>query len=114
MRAAVWLTMLWLLAAVGSPVGRANAKEGAEKRVSIKDLKYQPESISIEPGDTVVWKNDDDGDRTVTADDNSFDSGVLSSGQSFKHTFEKKGKFRYHCKYHPRMKGTILVGKDKD
>jgi plastocyanin len=33
----------------------------------------------------------------------------LSRGESFKHTFKKKGKFKFHCKYHPRERGEITV-----
>lgn len=36
-------------------------------------------------------------------------STVLSSGQTYSHTFKTAGVFRYHCGVHPSMKGTITV-----
>ena len=81
----------------------------ATKAVSIKGMKYNPASISIKAGDTVAWKNDDDRDHTVVADDGSFKSEKIGSGESFSHTFSKAGKYAYSCSYHPRMKGTVVV-----
>lgn len=36
-------------------------------------------------------------------------SPVLSSGQTYSHTFRTAGVFRYHCGVHPSMKGTITA-----
>jgi len=36
-------------------------------------------------------------------------SSVLSSGQTYSHTFNTAGVFHYHCTVHPTMKGTITV-----
>jgi plastocyanin len=36
-------------------------------------------------------------------------SSVLSSGQTYSHTFKAAGAFRYHCGVHSSMKGTITV-----
>jgi plastocyanin len=80
-------------------------------RVSMKDKKYAPATLTIKPGETVVWKNDDEHDHTVIADDKSFKSGNISPGDDFEHTFKKAGTFKYACKYHPRMKGTVTVEK---
>ena len=48
-------------------------------------------------------------DHTVTADDGSFDSGNLPDGKTFRHTFKKPGKYKYHCEYHPRDKAVVVV-----
>jgi plastocyanin len=78
-------------------------------KVTIKNLKYDPKQVTVKPGDTVVWTNQDNNDHTVTADDGSFSSENLGGGDKFRHTFDKKGKYPYHCKYHPRMKAIVLV-----
>ena len=83
-------------------------------KVTIKNLKYDPAKLTIKPGETVVWTNADDNDHTVISDDKDgdkplFASDNLGNGDKFTFTFEKKGKFTYHCKYHPRMKGLITV-----
>ncbi len=53
--------------------------------------------------------NRDSVPHTVTADDNSFDSGRMASG-NYVRTFEAPGTVNYHCTVHTRMRGTILVG----
>ena len=60
--------------------------------------------------DLFIWTNADDNDHTVTSDDKDvFASDNLGNGDKFRFKFEKAGKFPYHCKYHPRMKGVIIV-----
>ena len=39
----------------------------------------------------------------------SFDSGNLSSGQSFSFSFSTPGYYSYACQYHAGMTGTIVV-----
>jgi plastocyanin len=96
--------MVLLLSAVGSA-----ARAPKQVRVSIDEMKFNPSSLDIKPGDTVRWTNDDERDHTVAASDGSFKSGNLRSGDSFEYTFKKAGKFSYACSYHPRMKGTVNV-----
>jgi plastocyanin len=38
-----------------------------------------------------------------------FDSGLLSQGQTFKHTFNKVGVVEYFCSLHPTMVGKVSV-----
>jgi plastocyanin len=102
---------LVMITGVGVAVA-AGAKEddSKEQKVSIKDLKYNPGSITIKSGQTVVWTNNDDKDHTVIGDtDKKFKSENLGPGDKYTYTFSKSGKFPYHCKYHPRMKGTVIV-----
>ncbi len=105
------VVIIALLFAVGAPfVCAADKKKEEEKTtVHIKDLKYTPPTITIKAGQAITWLNDDDKDHTVVADDGSFESDNLGNGEKFKFTFKKKGKFSYHCKYHPREKGVVIV-----
>ena len=82
-----------------------------EVTIDIKNLKYSSRQVTIKVGDTVTWVNKDDADHTVTADDDSFDSGNLGNGQSHSHKFTKAGEYTYHCEHHPRMKGKVVVQK---
>lgn len=72
---------------------------------------YSPDPITVVVGvnSTVKWSNDDNAPHTVTANDASFDSGNVASGQSFTFTFTTPGTYHYHCVYHPWMVGTIIV-----
>jgi len=93
-----------LMLAAGEPMA------GKRQGVSIEDMKYSPATLRIAKGDTVVWTNNDDRDHTVVADDGAFDSGTIARGESFKHKFDRSGKYPYACELHPRMKGSIVVG----
>jgi plastocyanin len=93
-----------ILCAVVAPAAWAK-----EHKVSIKDVSFSPRELKVRKGDTVVWTNGDERDHTVTADDGSFKSGNVADGKSFRQKFDKPGKYKYHCDYHPRMKATIVV-----
>jgi len=62
------------------------------------------------PVDTIIlWYNIDSVDHTVTARDNSFDSGSISPNETFEYAFEQPGEFEYYCKIHPSMVGKITI-----
>jgi plastocyanin len=101
--------LILCLVALLASVALAAKDKGETHTVSMKDKKYAPASLTIKAGETVVWTNNDEHDHTVVADDKSFKSGNIGTGDSFRHQFDKKGTFTYSCSYHPRMKGTITV-----
>ena len=51
--------------------------------MSIEDNYFDVADIAVEPGTTVIWTNEGQVPHTVTADDGSFDSEVLNSGDSY-------------------------------
>jgi plastocyanin len=75
--------------------------------VIIKNLAFNPASMTIAAGSEVTFTNNDSTTHTVTFD--SFQSGNVAPGGSFKHTFDSAGTFGYHCSIHPSMQGTITV-----
>jgi plastocyanin len=77
--------------------------------VHIKNFSYVPQTLTIHPGQTVEWINDDEAPHSATADDTSFDSGDLDQGQSWSFTFVNVGKYAYYCDEHAFMKGAIVV-----
>ncbi len=77
--------------------------------VEIKNLAFNPASIEILKGMTVIWTNNDSTTHTVTSDTNLFDSGNVNQGQTFEFTFNEIGTFNYHCSIHPEMLGEITV-----
>lgn len=69
-----------------------------------------PDDTPVTQGDTVVWTNRMTMKHTVTADDDSFDSGALAKDTSFSQVFAAAGTFAYHCKFHSdAMTGTVTV-----
>jgi plastocyanin len=81
-----------------------------EGEVLIKSVAYNPREVRATVGKPVTWKFDDGGlEHSVTADDNSFDSGRKASG-TFSRAFSAAGTVNYHCVVHSRMHGTVIVG----
>ena len=79
--------------------------------IHVKNFAYVPASVTIRPGQTVRFVQDDDTPHTVTATDKSYDSGNLNQKDSWRHTFAAEGTYTYFCAYHPYMKGTVIVAK---
>ena len=77
--------------------------------VHIGNFMFDHSALTVRPGTTVTWINDDDIPHTVVAQDQSFRSKVLDTGDRFSFTFAKAGQFVYFCSLHPHMTGTIVV-----
>ncbi len=81
----------------------------AEGEVLVKSVAFTPREVRATAGKPVTWRFDDGGlEHTVTADDNAFTSGRMSSG-TFQRTFSAPGNVNYHCEVHARMRGTVIV-----
>jgi hypothetical protein len=69
-------------------------------------------SMTVDQGDTVMWMLTDSMPHTVetsTGAVESFNSGNLTAGSSYSHTFNTAGAVPYICAYHSNMRGTITV-----
>lgn len=84
-------------------------KEPKTFDVSIRNFVYSLTTTTIKVGDSVRWTNFDVVAHTATADDGSFDTGLLNKDESKTITFSTSGTFDYHCTPHPWMKGKIVV-----
>src|SRR5215213_4784076 len=78
--------------------------------VNIGDNFFDPPNAAVEPGSTITWTNNGDEPHTITADDGSFDSGMLNPGDSYTVAFDGQGTVTYHCAIHPEMMGSVTVG----
>jgi plastocyanin len=83
------------------------AAPAADTAVSIVDFSFEPATLDVPTGTSVVWTNDGRAPHTVSGD--FADSGILEPGQTFSYTFSESGEFGYHCSVHPNMTGTIRV-----
>jgi plastocyanin len=72
-------------------------------------MAFTPANITVSVGTKITWNNNDNITHTVTADDNSFDSGNISGGSSYSRTFSVAGTYSYHCTIHPNMTGKVMV-----
>ncbi|HLB70810.1 MAG TPA: cupredoxin domain-containing protein, partial [Candidatus Methanoperedens sp.] len=103
------LVFVLLLSAAAVMVGLPQALAAQSVNVSIAGFAYNPAEITISKGTTVIWTQNDAANHTVTSDTGLFDSGNLTTGQTFSLTFNEIGTFKYHCTIHPFMKGTVNV-----
>lgn len=92
-----------------SPTATATPDTASTKtrNVNINNFSFNPGTLNISKGDTVVWTNRDSAPHQVTGD--NLNSPVISNGQDFSFVFNSSGTFAYHCAIHPSMKGTIIV-----
>ena len=81
----------------------------ATDHVAIQSFAFGPGTVTVKPGTTVTWTQQDEDQHTVTADDASFASSPLVTGQTYTHTFTAPGTYQYHCAIHPFMHGTVTV-----
>ncbi|MEN9560937.1 MAG: hypothetical protein RIQ56_210 [Candidatus Parcubacteria bacterium] len=72
----------------------------AQINVSIGDNTFSAQTVTINPGDTVVWKNNGQRSHNVIADNGSFGSATIAPGGTFTYTFNTPGTFRYYCSFH--------------
>jgi plastocyanin len=92
----------------------ADAGMGDRVEVAMINTTFEPNEITVQPGTTVVWTNEDTFAHTVTSGageiaDGMFDSGTLESGQTYEYTFDEPGIYEYFCSLHPGMVGTVVV-----
>ena len=114
-----------------APSSASSAKAGHIQPTVVVDmtgslLVFEPATIEVRAGQTVVWKNSSREVHTVTADPGQatdaqdvelpkgaqrFDSGFLNPSQTYEHTFKTPGTYRYVCTLHEvqRMVGQVIV-----
>jgi len=79
------------------------------------DSCYIPSTVFVNPGESVVWFNDDNAAHTVTSGtaadgpDGAFDSSMFMSGEAFSVEFNFEGEYPYFCMLHPWMVGEVIV-----
>jgi plastocyanin len=109
-----------------SPAAASRIKPAVVVDMTGSLLVFEPASIKLKAGQTVMWKNSSHEVHTVTADPRvatnakdvqlpkgakQFDSGFLNPGQTYEQTFRTPGTYRYVCTLHEaqRMIGQIIV-----
>jgi len=93
---------------LAAPAGLVAADRVRMHEIAIQGLLYVPETLTVRPGDVVVWINKDPFPHTVTAA-GAFDSGSIAAGKSWRFTAKKAGTYPYLCTLHTTMKGTLRV-----
>ncbi len=85
-----------------------NSVSGAS--IVIKDFAYSPKTITVKAGEKVSVTNMDLMGHSVTADDGSFDTGILSQNENGEFVAPTTpGTYTFHCVPHPSITGTLVV-----
>jgi plastocyanin len=97
-----------------APASTAPAAGGSTVKVSMKNIAFDPKTVTVSKGGTVEWTNDDSVNHDVTkkggpGPDFSSGNGNLAGGDTYKQTFNTPGTIQYVCTIHPGMTGTIVV-----
>jgi plastocyanin len=111
-QAALALVVKGLISAIPSACAAEPARQVAAMNtptISIDNFAFSQASITVPVGTKVTWVNHDDMLHTVADEGKAFKSDPLDNGDSFSHTFDKPGTYKYFCSLHPHMTGTIVV-----
>ena len=107
------LRLIVLFAALGSPPCLAeevnNASAGPVATVTMDHNTFTPSEITVAPGTTVTWTNNENMPHTVVDLNKGFRSKTLVKDASFSFTFATAGDYSYLCSIHPNMKGKVIV-----
>ena len=87
---------------------QAAAVKGGAK-VSIANFAFTPGEITIAPGETVTWTNDDGAPHGLEYNDGAKGVDPLLPGSSFTRRFDRPGTYEYNCSVHPYMTGRVVV-----
>ncbi len=77
--------------------------------VSILGFAFNPNPVTIEAGQTVLWVNNDGVSHTATSEDGLWNSGSIRGGAQYFFTFDQPGEFAYFCSIHREMTATVIV-----
>ena len=102
------LTML-VVAALAAGAVASQGAPAADAEVQIDQYAFLPQRITVKPGTTVTWTNEDDAPHTIASSAKLFKSKALDTGDKFSFTFTTPGTFAYFCSLHPQMTGTVTV-----
>jgi plastocyanin len=95
-------------ASTGGRATATTAAGGPAATVTIKNIAFNPTTVTIEAGQSVIWRWQDSPTQHDVVGDGGLKSPLQSDG-SYQHRFASAGTYHYHCTIHPTMKGVIEV-----
>ena len=107
---------LGLAACGGDDDDSGGSSSGGGAQVSLKNIQFNPKDITVKPGETITFTNDESIPHDVHKtsgpgpDFSSGGDGGMQQGDTFELKLDKPGKYDYVCHVHaPGMAGTITV-----
>jgi plastocyanin len=87
----------------------ATVAGAATIEVRITNSGFSPRTLTINFGDTVLWRNADSVNHQLVADSGAFASPIMPPGHTYRFTFRTAGRFPYHDALKPSLRGTVNV-----
>jgi len=112
---AVSLAFIFAVSVASSAQENDGTKQSDAKPTSVemKSISYDPKSVEVPVGGSIVWTNKAFTNHTATSGDDgkTFDTGEIKPNENSSPVkFDKEGEFQYHCKIHGKtMSGTVVV-----
>jgi plastocyanin len=85
------------------PKGAAAGRHAVE----IREFTFQPDTLRVAVGDTVIWANRDVVPHTATSE--VWDSGALERGSTWEVVATAADTTGYVCTLHPAMTATLII-----
>lgn len=99
-----------LLALVVAPLGLAPVSaHAATVQIVMDKLVFAPAQVQAKVGDTIEWVNRDILSHTATATAGDDWNVIIGPNKTEKLVLQKAGTVDYYCKYHPNMKGQLII-----
>ncbi|MFI7191854.1 plastocyanin/azurin family copper-binding protein [Nocardia nova] len=95
----------------GTAAASPTSAQPASVTVRVEDMKFSPDAVTVQAGDTVTWKFADKVPHAVQGIGDAamgINSPIFTGGE-WSHTFAVPGVYRYLCPLHPEMRGTVTV-----
>ncbi|NTW22443.1 copper-binding protein [Candidatus Falkowbacteria bacterium] len=89
----------------GKPAGQNQSP--TTRTIDITNFAFQPATITINAGDTIVWTNRDSVSHNIKGQ--GLSSPTMPANGIHKQLFSKSGSYDYACGLHPDMKGKVIV-----
>jgi plastocyanin len=102
------LTSFFTLA-VRSTMAHAATAANEGVKVSIANFSFAPAEVTIAPGESITWTNDDGAPHGLEFHDGAPGTDLLLPRASFSRRFDRPGTYDYNCSVHPYMTGRVVV-----
>jgi plastocyanin len=87
--------------------GTAAPSSGKTVTIDMKNIQFNPKTVTVKVGTTVKWVNQDSAPHNVTG--GPLHSPTFGNGGTFTYKATKAGKISYVCTIHPGMTATLNV-----
>jgi plastocyanin len=106
--------VVWYVIPIGATNTNTQTAQGTPVAgtvvVPLANYTFNPGTLEIPAGTTVIFRNTDPDLHTVTSDTGAWTEGQLQEGQEFKFTFANTGDFKYFCQFHGAKGGVGMAG----